>query len=197
MKIEEREQERRKSSLSSSHADRSEADMDDFMNDADHPLNRYSETSSRPSASGEISMSNTLQNYLGIDERESKVFMEKQKIVSDMKNVVDSESAFILGRMSEKYLDNLYQLNMEEELRKTHQLNISNTSHAEETRKLKKIEMEVEIDHFRKAMKRAQIRNDPLSRHMSRDEMTKVIFNHAERLELEEIDYLAKMIVTS
>lgn len=32
---------------------------------------------------------------------------------------------------------------------------------------------------------------------MSRDEMTKIIFNHAERLELEEIDYLAMMIVTS
>ena len=57
--------------------------------------------------------------------------MEKQRIVSDMKNVVDSESAFILGRMSEKYLDNLYQLNAEEELRRTHQLNLSSSSHQE------------------------------------------------------------------
>lgn len=44
---------------------------------------------------------------------------------------------------------------MEEELRNTHKLNISCSSYAEETRKLKKIEIEVEIDHFRKAMKRA------------------------------------------
>ena len=60
MKIQERENERKKSSVSSLNAERSEADLDDFMNDSDHPLNRYSQTSSRPSASGEISISNTL-----------------------------------------------------------------------------------------------------------------------------------------
>ena len=109
--------------------------MDDLFNDADHPLNRDSLSSKKKSAPGEDTMRNTLQNCLDISKRESKVFLGKLKIINDIKNVVDSESALILGNMNDKYLNNLYQLGQEEEFRKTHQRNMSFDSEAEKVKK--------------------------------------------------------------
>lgn len=141
-------------------------------------------------------LSSTLQKVSGFDERRSLVFLEKQKISADMKNVVDHETALLFGKIGEKYIDNLYNLNVEEEARKTFQLTIYEQ---EEIKKRKSVTIENQIGIVKNRVSRArQLCEEPkLSKVLNNDQLSEILFEANNKLEADELNAIVNELLHS